>query len=174
MSRRVITILIALISFSNCHNNSKERSFESRTNKKDSSDELAIYSADDQEMNAAQMEARRTYPEFLTALQNGCNGCANFLIKMRFSYGEANGEHIWIENLQIGDGEVRGTLANVPENIQNLNYADTVEVVKEKISDWKYTQNGKLVGGYTLRVMYNRMTEEEKRQFESAIEAKID
>jgi uncharacterized protein YegJ (DUF2314 family) len=176
MSQYFLLILVVLFSFSSCDNlsNSKEKPVETRVNKKDSSDEVMVYSKDHEEMNIAQMEARKTYPEFLKALQNGCKGCEHFFVKMRFSYGDGNGEHIWIEDLRIVNGKVWGLIANIPENIKNLKYRDTVEVIEKDLSDWKYVQNGKLIGGYTLRVIYKKMSDKEKIQLESDLGVKIE
>ncbi|MEO7984833.1 MAG: DUF2314 domain-containing protein [Bacteroidota bacterium] len=170
-----LVIIIALSAFCSCNNDpgSKEKPIEARINKYDSADKMALYSQSDGEMNAAQTKARNSYPEFLNALQKKCKGCHDFVVKMRFGYGEDNGEHIWIDGLRIVDKTVWGIVANIPENIQNLHYGDTVEVVEKNISDWKYVQDGKLIGGYTLRVMYQTMSEEEKKQLESDLGAKI-
>lgn len=35
----------------------------------------------------------------------------------------------------------------------------------EQISDWMFVQNGKLVGGYTSKVLRNRMSAQQRRQF---------
>lgn len=176
MSKGFLFILLILVSICSCNNisRSKENPVETRVNKNDSTDEVFVYSKDHEEMNTAQMEARKFYPDFLNALQNGCGGCDNFSVKMRFSYGDGNGEHIWIENLYVINGKVFGKIANVPENIQGLNYGDTVEIVGKNISDWKYVQNGKLVGAYTLKVMYKKMSDDEKKQLESDLDAKIE
>ena len=176
MRRNFLFILVTLISFCSCSDipNSKQKAVETRANKNDSTDEVFVYSQDHEEMNAAQIEARKSYPDFLKALQDKCNGCDHFSVKMRFSYGQSNGEHIWIEDLELFNGKVFGKVANIPENIQDLKYGDTVEIVEKNLSDWKYVQNGKLIGGYTLRVMYKKMSDEEKRQLESSLEAKIE
>jgi uncharacterized protein YegJ (DUF2314 family) len=47
-------------------------------------------------------------------------------------------------------------------------------VSKSEISDWFYIDNGKLVGGYTIRVLYSRMSPEEKKDFNEHAGMKIE
>lgn len=165
---RIFAIALVII-ITSCGNDSK---VTIRQNQRDSSDHLIEFSSDDRKMNAAMEEARASFPDFLRMLNSDCKECDRFNVKMRFEEGETI-EHIWLDNLEIKDGSLVGLIANEPENITNIRYGDTVSVRKEMLSDWMYVQNGRLVGGYTVKVMYDQMNETEKKTMENEFGAKI-
>lgn len=51
---------------------------------------------------------------------------------------------------------------------------DTALVAKDTLSDWFYIAGGKLVGGYTLRVLHAWMSAGGKKDFDSHVGFKID
>ena len=48
-----------------------------------------------------------------------------------------------------------------------------MEINRNEISDWMYIKNSVLHGGYTIRLLRDRMTEEERKEFDASIEMKI-
>jgi len=132
-----------------------------------------VTSADD-EMNKASFKARATYNEFLTALKNPDNLMEDFSVKMRFDYGKINGEHMWLNNLHFRDEKLLGILNNDPVEIKTIKFGDTLEVIDEKISDWMYVRNNKLVGGYTIKVLYNKMTKQEQEEFKNQLHYELE
>jgi uncharacterized protein YegJ (DUF2314 family) len=144
-----------------------------RLNNRDSSETIAIVQKDDLEMNKAISSARTSFPQFLNVFKSNCDGCKNFSVKMRFSYGQNKGEHIWLDHLYFEKDKFAGVIANTPENIDWIKFGDTVEVKRDSLSDWMYIKNGKLVGGFTIKVTYNRMSEKEKLQLENDLGVKI-
>ena len=63
---------------------------------------------------------------------------------------------------------------NLPEYASDLQLWDIVKVSPEDITDWMYTKNDTLIGGYTIRVLRNRMTADEREQFDSENSLVID
>ena len=153
--------------------NEKSQKIQSRLNSKDSSDQIATFENDNLQMNNAIAKAKDSFPLFLIALKNKCNTCTDFAVKMRFMYGEGSGEHIWLNNLYFDDNKLMGEINNIPENIDRIKLGDTIEIEKDSLSDWIYIKDGNLMGGYTLKVMYDKMSETEKKQLENDIGAKI-
>ena len=49
-----------------------------------------------------------------------------------------------------------------------------VTVEPSKISDWMFVQNGRLVGGYTLRVLRDAMSPSERKEFDKNVPFVID
>src|SRR5215213_5212227 len=144
-----------------------------RQNKNDSTEQVAVYSSKDENINAAIAQARQSFPLFLDSFKNQCEGCTGFAVKMRFRFGDDSGEHIWLNNLFFNKERLFGVVANDPENIEQLKFGDTVEVEKASLSDWKYVQNGKLTGGYTVKLAYDNSDTAGKKQLEEGIGAKI-
>ena len=92
---------------------------------------------------------------------------------MRFEFGKDNGEHIWINGLHFKNDKLFGIIANEPENSINVKYGDTVQVEIGQLSDWMYIQNGQLIGGYTIKLIYEESNDAEKKQMEDEFGAKI-
>ena len=51
---------------------------------------------------------------------------------------------------------------------------DELHAPVDQISDWMYVEDGKLVGGYTLRVVRDSLTEEQQAAFDSNLPFKIE
>jgi uncharacterized protein YegJ (DUF2314 family) len=68
----------------------------------------AVYSVtnEDEEMNKAIIDAQRTYNDFLIAFKDPDSLMDDFAVKMRFDYGDNNGEHMWLNDLYIKNGKV--------------------------------------------------------------------
>jgi uncharacterized protein YegJ (DUF2314 family) len=48
-----------------------------------------------------------------------------------------------------------------------LKFKQQVSVPLDNISDWMYVSDGRLIGGFTSRVLYGRMSPEERKQDDS-------
>lgn len=75
-------------------------------------------------------------------------------------------EHIWLANIEYKDGQYTGVVDNVPLSIKNVKMGDTLNISNADITDWFYIEDGKLYGGYTIRVLRDKMSEKERRQFD--------
>jgi uncharacterized protein YegJ (DUF2314 family) len=135
--------------------------------------EPATYDTDDldSEMNAAVKKSKDTFNDFILAFDKQ-KGDA-FAVKMAFP--TKNGaEHIWLSNIQKKEGKLYGTIDNEPEGVATVKLGDAVEIVATRVSDWFYIADGKLVGGLTIRVIRNRMTPAERKQFDRDFGVKIE
>ena len=72
-----------------------------------------------------------------------------------------------IRNLKYENGKYIGIVGNLPEKLKSVKLDDTVEIERKDITDWMYIINSKLYGGYTVRLLRNRMTESERQKFDS-------
>jgi uncharacterized protein YegJ (DUF2314 family) len=129
--------------------------------------------SDDQEMNEAVRKSRATFTQFTTAFDNRSQGQSLFSIKMPFAtdYGA---EHIWVSDLSKQDGKLYGKIDNLPTDVTSVKLGQTIEIEPSKISDWFYIDNGKLVGGYTIKVIRSRMSPKEKKHFDKQLGATIE
>lgn len=130
--------------------------------------------SEDAEMNAAIQQAQATLPLFIQALLSPEPTQIHFSIKAKFPYGDDDSaEHMWISELTFSDNVFEGTLANEPVYISSLQIGDTVSVQISNVSDWFIVDGDKLLGGYTIHVLRNRMTPDEREQFDSEFGVRI-
>ena len=75
------------------------------------------------------------------------------MLKVALPSSNGGREHIWVVGVtRSGDG-YRGRLDNEPQRLPGLSRGSEVSFTTDMISDWAYEHNGRLWGGYTLRVM---------------------
>lgn len=156
-------ILIAILCLASCKD----------SNKIEREGEPTIYGvkSEDEEMNAAILQANETLDDFKKGLLDP--NADSHALKVKFS-NEKGIEHMWIGDIVYKDGQYSGILNNEPEYVTEYKSGDKIEVDASKISDWMYLVNGKLHGGYTLRVLRNRMTDEERKQLDEESEMQFD
>jgi uncharacterized protein YegJ (DUF2314 family) len=58
--------------------------------------------------------------------------------------------------------------------VSNVKIGDQATVDPESISDWMFVDNGKLVGGYTVRVLRDAMSAAEREEFDKSVPFKIE
>lgn len=139
-------------------------------------DSVTSVSSEDQEMNAIIEEARGSIKEFLKEYNNPNSACTDFAVKYPFDTdpgSENSKEHIWLENIEKKDGKYYGIVCNNPYYIKKMKFGDKVEFDINKISDWKYIENGFLVGGKSIVYFYDRMSDNDKKNFEKEAGFKI-
>lgn len=85
-------------------------------------------------------------------------------IKKAYPTSEGSNEHIWIEVISFEAGEFAGAIANRPVRIPDLKYNDKVRVRPDEISDWMFHMNGEIVGGRTIKVLWDRATPQERAE----------
>jgi uncharacterized protein YegJ (DUF2314 family) len=158
-----ILITLIIFCFISCKNSDKVE----RENQPDIYDVKST----DKEMNAAIEKANQTLTNFNTALLNPEIEVKSLKVKFQ---NETDAEHIWLSDIEFKDGKYSGVLDNEPEYITEYKIGDKVNVDSKNISDWMYIDNGKLFGGYTIKVLRNRMSEDEKKQFDSESGMQID
>lgn len=62
-------------------------------------------------------------------------------------------------------GGFEGTLAVEPDDTRLVTPGQRPRFTVQEISDWLYLDDDRLVGGYTIRYVTDRMTPEDKRRF---------
>jgi len=159
MIRIVTTALLGMILFTAC----KEKAATPQKIE-NGGDEIYNVEADDKAMNAAIAKAGATYPDFLKALKSPEPTAQGYAVKIKFEEGDAV-EHMWLGDLHFKDGKLLGILNSDPVSIKKVSPGDTLEVDKSSLSDWMYIKNNKLMGGYTVKVLYDKMSDAEKKEF---------
>lgn len=131
-------------------------------------EEPDIYQVEDEDkaMNNAISTARQTLQQFNDALKSGADSLESFSLKVRYDAPDGQGEHIWLNEINVKNGVYTGIVNNVPDIITQVKFGDTVTINNDNISDWMYLVNNKLRGGYTLRVLMDKMSPAEKEKLQ--------
>lgn len=122
-------------------------------------------SDDDPVMNAAIAKAKATTDDFVKAFHAQKAGTTDFSVKKPYPTPNGEQEHMWIAVTEEKDGMLHGIVANEAEATREVTNGQPVTLKLSEISDWKYTDGKKLVGGYTIRYFYDKMSPQEKQEF---------
>ena len=68
----------------------------------------------------------------------------------------------------------RGKINNQPVDVKNVRLDQSVTVAPNEVTDWMFIKDGKLIGGYTTRVFYARLSPEKRAQFDQQADFKIE
>jgi uncharacterized protein YegJ (DUF2314 family) len=129
--------------------------------------------SDNKEMDAAIDQAKKSVQKFITALQAPTAAQSSFSVKKPFTQGQKV-EHIWLSPVTFDGQNFHGEVGDDPVDVTGVKLGDKVTVGKDEISDWMYVENGKLVGGYTVKALYSQMKPEEKADFLKQVDFKIE
>jgi uncharacterized protein YegJ (DUF2314 family) len=128
-------------------------------------DNYSGVSADDPAMNAAIAKAKATSAEFIRAFHEQKAGTTDFYVKKPYPTPSGSKEHMWISVSAEKDGVLTGTIANEAEETREVKNGQQVTLNISEISDWKYQDGKKLVGGYTIRYFIDQMSPKERAEF---------
>jgi len=128
---------------------------------------------DDREMNAVIAEARRTIGEFKSRIASPAATRTQASIKAKFEEA-GKVEHIWLDDVRVTQDSFEGVIGNTPVDIDRLKLGETVRVRLEDISDWMIVDDGKLIGGRSIRLFRSRMKPDERAAFDREMPFKIE
>ena len=149
---KILTVML-LVSVAACSDNYKEGKNYQQV------------SDDDAAMNAAIEMAKTTSNVFLKAFHEQKPGTKGFYVKKPYRTPLGGFEHMWIEITSENAGVLNGTVANEAEETREVKIGQKVALKINEISDWKYIDGKKLIGGYTIRNFYDKMNTQEKADF---------
>lgn len=132
----------------------------------------------DSDFRSAYGRAAATVPQFIEHIQRG--GDALYSAKLRFRdpdeserLGEDRFAFLWLTDVQYHAGErlFSGTFFEVPLEFQKWHQVgQRLAFDPEDIFDWAaLTKDGRLFGGYTLRVARSKLPESEKADYDRYI-----
>jgi uncharacterized protein YegJ (DUF2314 family) len=160
MASRNLTILMAVLALAGC-----SKGYDSETNTHGEAGSAQIESSD-HEMNEAMAKARDTLEEFERRLANPSPKQSMAIIKGRFTEGDLV-EHMWLGQIEVTPDGYRGVLGNDPYELTTVKAGETLELPRAQVSDWIVVDDGKLVGGYTMRLLRSRLPEGERAAFDA-------
>jgi uncharacterized protein YegJ (DUF2314 family) len=115
-------------------------------------------------MESAFRQARDTLDLFIEKLGTPHPDRSLVAVKVRFFLPGELPQDLWVDGVTYVDGSFRGTMGDDLPSLR-LSLGDKVTVKREDVLDWAIVEDGKLVGGYTIRLAVQRMTREEKERF---------
>ncbi len=124
-------------------------------------------------MNEAMDNARRSVDRFIAAMQSPQHGQSEFRVKCAFIDGEEV-EHIWLDQVTLKENVFCGFVFNDPEYVRNVSAGQFVAVPTKEISDWMYIQDGRLVGGFTLRVLRDALHPKERAAYDQRVPFRVE
>lgn len=157
--KKNLLLIIACMTFYSCDN------VDSTKVEREGEPTIYKLNDEDKQMNVAIVEAIKSLDTFKFAIISNNKNFINFALKKRFKTADG-GEHIWLSDITVKNEEYSGIVNNEPEYTNEVKLGDTVKIERENISDWMYIANGKVKGGYTIRVLRDKMDEEEKKKFD--------
>ncbi len=151
-----LLLAVVLCAFTGCKNKEKEA-------RRDALRDFMHGNTGDPEITAAIAKARATLPEFLAALKAPASGQAQFLVRKEFPSDKPDKRQILIVNHVTFDGKLlHGKLDdNTARPGSGTPRDGNVSFPPEEICDWMFNDNGKAAGGYMLRALKSKMTDEE-------------
>ena len=156
MLRKLILLALAALLFPGCKDTAKEK-------RRDDLRALMHGNTDDPDIRAAMEKARATTGEFLAALQKPAPNQKQFMVRKAYPTREAGKQQIlWINQITydgtllhgVADDKTAAVGAGIPLD-------GKVAFPPAEICDWMFNEDGKAVGGFMLRALKNKMTEDE-------------
>ena len=120
--------------------------------------------ATDVELEAAIQQARNTLEEFMDRIASPHPDRTFVAVKVRVFPPDGWPQDIWVDGVTYTDGSFRGNMGDDIPSLK-LSFDDKMVIQTKAIVDWMIVEDGKLVGGYTIRLAYQRMSPEEKERF---------
>ena len=132
---------------------------------------MHVIPANDPAFNAAAKEARRQLSVFAAKLRSKSPDCIECRVKVEFQADDVLGvEDFWIEPTHVGaDGSVDGLVSEPSTRIARLKQGSEIHARADQIVDWMYVQDGKIFGQFTMRAQFDRMTPQQRAQFEALL-----
>jgi len=118
----------------------------------------------DVEMEAAFQQARDTLDSFIQKIGTSHPNRTLVAIKVRFVPPDGSSQDMWVDGITYWDGSFHGTMGDDIPSLK-LSIDDKITIAGKDIVDWMIVEDGKLIGGYTIRLAFQRMSPEQKERF---------
>lgn len=165
MSPRTVVTLVAIHSLGGC---GSEQQPPRQSIEREGHPPVTFVAPDSPDMTAAIERARSSTDRFIAALADPKRAQSSFSVKVSVQDGE-HIEHVWVSKVLYRNGKFLGKIGNAPARVSGVAIGDEVSLPMREVSDWMYVDNGRLVGGYTLRVLRDGMSDEERHKFDRSV-----
>jgi uncharacterized protein YegJ (DUF2314 family) len=127
----------------------------------------------DLEMEAAFQQARDSLDSFIQKLGSSHPDRTLVAVKVRFVLPDSSTQDLWVDRVTYKDGSFHGTMGDDIPSLK-LGIDDKITINRNTIVDWMIVEDGKLIGGYTIRLAYKRMSPEQKERFLETVHYSIE
>ncbi len=125
--------------------------------------------SEDEKMNWAIEKSRLTLHYFEDCLKSPKEGQQYFSIKVKIEENEKV-EHIWLSDPNFDDeGNLFGIVGNEPIDVKNIALNQKIGIDRKLISDWMILENGRLIGGYTIRAIRDDLSGDRLQNFDKGL-----
>src|SRR5215208_6317700 len=126
---------------------------------------VSTFTDSDPEFEEAVRQAQNTLPTFRQAFLAPKSSYALLSLKVRFE-GEGKVEDMWTEPLYILDDRYTVRMVEGVTIEKGIHPNRILDIKLQDIVDWMILQeDGKVIGGYTLRLEYERLTPAEQKKY---------
>ena len=156
MFRTLLPLALAAFLFTGCKDKAKEQ-------RKAELIALMHGNTDDPDIRTAMEKARATTGEFLAVLQKPAENQRDFMVRKAFPTREAGRQQIlWINQVTF-DGTLLHGVADDKTVVVGaaIPLDGKVSFPPGEIVDWMFNEDRNAVGGYMLRALKKKMTEDE-------------
>lgn len=130
-------------------------------------------SSGDTGLDSAIAQARGSLDEFVTRIATPHANRTFVAVKVRFvPLGELP-QDIWVDKVTHTNDIFRGTMGDDIPSLR-LEAGEKVTISEEDIVDWMIIEDGKLAGGYIIRLAVQRMSPEEREKFLETLDYTIE
>ena len=130
-------------------------------------------SSTDTELEAAIEQARSSLDTFIAKITTPHANRTFVAVKVRFTPPGESPQDIWVDEVTYIDGVLRGSVGDDIPALR-LEAGEKITVDEEDILDWMIVEDGKLIGGYTIRLAVQRMSPEERERFFETLDYTIE
>jgi uncharacterized protein YegJ (DUF2314 family) len=124
---------------------------------------------DDEKMNWAMEKSKLTLHYFEKCLKEPNQNQQYFSIKVKIEDG-GKIEHIWLTEPSFDhDGNLFGVVGNKPIDVKSITLNQKIGIDKNLVSDWMIIENGRLIGGYTIRAMRDNLSGQALQNFDKGL-----
>jgi len=130
-------------------------------------------SGTDAELDSAIQQARDSLDAFIERIAAPHADRTFVAVKVRFHPPGEVSQDIWVDEVTHTNGVFRG---NIGDDIPTLKLeaGEKIKIDETDIIDWMIVEEGKLIGGYTIRLAVQRMSPEERERFLETLDYSIE
>lgn len=120
-------------------------------------------------MNWAIEKAGHTLHYFEDCLKHPKPNQNYFSIKVKIVDAHAS-EHIWLVDPEFdAEGNLFGTIGNEPLDVKSVKIDQRIGINRSLVSDWMIIEQGRLIGGYTIRALRDGVKKSELKAFDAQL-----
>jgi uncharacterized protein YegJ (DUF2314 family) len=108
--------------------------------------------------------AQRALPTFFRNLARPEAGADNFFVKYSLTTDDGSAEQVWLGGIRVKDGVYYGRLANTSDLPGGKKKNKLITFDPNKITDWMYIQDGKIIGGRSIKYLLEKIPEEKRAE----------